>query len=398
VPINTKIEGSPDSIRQAATWLRSSLQAGVHDCASQVYQARTHAESGWRGETSSAFRGKMTTAAQGSDVVATDSGQLSQSFDLYADGLHTAQAGMRRAKEIAHQGGLTVNGDTIEDPGPAPSAPQSLRTDGSTTPRQVQDHNAAVQAGQDYQKKVEAFNQAKGEADRANDILGGARKTAEDFWKDLSSKKYVHATNFTNGVAGDLIKLHRSILTKESSRLLDEAKTAEGRYLKSPGGSAEAKFQERIRLAKTMGASDLEAEAASVGRRFASKIPIIGWGITAAGIGWDIHNGKPPGKAIFAGVAGTAGAMLAASAVGGPVGLAAGVGVVAGVGIGLGADWVYDHVIPDGVKHKIDDGLDAAGHGLANAGKAVGHSSARCSRRVPVRTTSAVTATQVSER
>jgi hypothetical protein len=64
-------------------------------------------------------------------------------------------------------------------------------------------------------------------------------------------------------------------------------------------------------------------------------------------------------------VLGTAGASKVASSVGGRAGLTAGAGVVAGIAAGLGADWVYDHVIPDG--------LDVAGHAIANAGKAVGH-------------------------
>lgn len=373
MPINTKIEGNPDSVRRAATWLKSRLQEGVHDCAGQLYKSRTHAESGWRGQGSSAFQSTMTTAAQGSDVVAVDAGKLGQSFDQYADGLHTAQAGMQRAKEIAREGGLTVNSDTIEDPGPAPTAPQSLPADGSATSRAVQANVQAMQAGEVYQRRVLAFNEAKAEAGRANSVLDGAKETAEDFWKDLSAKRYLNATVFTNGVAGDLIKMSQSSLKGESVRLLDEAKTSEARYLKSPGGSPEAKLQEQMRFSKTMAASDLEANAASLGRRFGSKIPIIGWGIAAAGVGYDIHEGKPPGKAIVSGAVGTAGAILAASMVGGPVGLAAGVGVVAGIGVGLGADYVYDHVLPDGVKHKIDDGLNAAGHGIASAGKSVGH-------------------------
>jgi len=40
------------------------------------------------------------------------------------------------------------------------------------------------------------------------------------FWK------YINATDFTNGVAGDLIERHRSILEKEAQRLTNESKTA----------------------------------------------------------------------------------------------------------------------------------------------------------------------------
>lgn len=343
MPINTKIDGNPDSVRRAATWLRSSLQMSVRDCGSQLYRARTHAESGWQGTASSSFQGRMTTAGRGVDVVDADTGGLAQSFDHYADSLYTAQSGMQRAKDIAVQAGLAVHGDVIEDPGPAPTTAQSL-----------------------------AFGQAKQEADRANGIVDGAKRFAQGFWKEIENKKYITATDFTSGVAGNLIDKHKSILEKEAQRLTDESKSAEARYLRSPGGSPEAKFQEEMRLSKALGASELESEAENFGRRFASKIPVIGWGISIAGIGWDISHGKPPAKAIFSGVAGTLGAIAVVAVVPG-VGWAAAAGVGAGVLIGMGADWAYDHLVPDGVKHKIDDGLRAVGHGLENAGKAVGH-------------------------
>jgi hypothetical protein len=229
-----------------------------------------------------------------------------------------------------------------------------------------------MQAGADYQRKVTAFAQAKDEANRADGILNDAKKVAQNVWNDLTNKKYINAVDFTNGFAGDLIEKHKSILEKEANRLSGEAKTAEARYLKSPGGSPEAKFQEETRHSKVLGASELESDAETFGRRVASKIPIIGWGITAAGIGYDIHEGKPPGKAIFSGVTGTLAAMGVAAMVPG-VGWAAAAGIGAGLVVGVGADWAYDHLVPDGVKHKIDDGLKDIGHGAENAGKSVGH-------------------------
>jgi hypothetical protein len=343
MPINTKIDGDPDSVRGAAAWLRSSLQTGIRDCGTQLYRARTHAESGWQGEASSLFQGRMNTAGQGIDVVDADTGGLAQSFDHYADSLYTAQAGMARAKDIAVRAGLAVHGDVIGDPGSAATATQT-----------------------------QAYEQAKQEADRANGIVDGAKRFAQGFWQEIENKKYIHATDFTNGLAGDLIKKHTSILEQEAQRLTNESKIAQARYLRSPGGSPEAKFQEELRLSKVMGAAELESEAENIGRRFASKIPVIGWGISAVGIGWDIHQGKPPAKAIFSGVAGTLGAMAAIAVVPG-VGWAAAAGIGAGVLVGMGADWAYDHLVPDDVKHKIDDDLTAVGHGLENAGKAVGH-------------------------
>ena len=195
MPINTKIDGDPDSVRRAATWLRSSLQTSVRDCGSQLHRARTRAESGWPGEASSSFQGRMTTAGQGVDVVDADTGALAQSFDHYADSLYSAQSGMQRAKDIAVRAGLAVHGDVIEDPGP-----------------------------DNHQRQ--AFDQAKREADRANGIVDGAKRFAQGFWKEIENRKYINATDFTNGVAGDLIERHRSILEKEAQRLTNESKTA----------------------------------------------------------------------------------------------------------------------------------------------------------------------------
>jgi uncharacterized protein YukE len=165
VPINVRIEGSPESIRAAARCLTSKLQPALYDCASQVYKCRTNAEAGWQGEASSGFQGKMTAGGQGADTIADDALRLGQSFHQYADGLYTAQAGMQRARHIAVQGGLQVTDTEILDP---------------------------VPEQQDYQRKVAVFNQAVEEADRANGILDGVQKTAEDYWKDLSGKRYIH--------------------------------------------------------------------------------------------------------------------------------------------------------------------------------------------------------------
>jgi len=62
----------------------------------------------------------------------------------------------------------------------------------------------------------QAFDQAKREADRANGIVDGAKRFAQGFWKEIENRKYINATDFTNGVAGDLIERHRSILEKEA--------------------------------------------------------------------------------------------------------------------------------------------------------------------------------------
>ncbi|MGH3623058.1 MAG: hypothetical protein ACRDQ5_14890 [Sciscionella sp.] len=175
--------------------------------------------------------------------------------------------------------------------------------------------------------------------------------------------------DFLGGNAERLVEKHVSTLKGESTRLRGEADLARERYLKSPGGSAEGKFQTEAEMAKRSAAEGMEKDAASAARRFGGKIPIVGLGVTAAGIGYDISTGKPPGKAIVSGLAGAGAAAL----VGGPVGLGAVAAVGFGIAAGAGADYVWNHWVPDGAKEKINEGVRAVGDGIANVGKSVGN-------------------------
>ena len=60
MPIDTKIEGSPGAIRSTATWLRSSLAAGVSTYADLIHSARKNAGSDWDGDASEAFQAAMS--------------------------------------------------------------------------------------------------------------------------------------------------------------------------------------------------------------------------------------------------------------------------------------------------------------------------------------------------
>lgn len=378
MPIDTKIDGSPANIRGTASWLRTNLQTAVHDCGTQVYRARADAEGGWQGEASAGFQNRMNAGGHGIDGLHADIGTLSRSFDQYADGLQTAQAGMQRARNIARAAGLTVAGDTIENPGPAPAIPPPP-ANGQVTRPQLDQYQSAVQAAEIHHAKVLAFNEAQGEATRTRGILDDARRAAENAWQDLSGKRYLHATDFTNELAGHLIEIQRTTLKAQAASLRTEASKFEDNYLHSPGGSDQARLNESLRLQNTLEASALDGEVDGLARA-GSKIPIVGIAISGAGVGWDIAHGKPPGKAIFSGALGTAGAFTADALAGaavesaGIVGLAAaltpvGAAIVAGVGVGVLADYAWDHWVPDGVKDKIESGLTTAGHEVVNVAK-----------------------------
>jgi hypothetical protein len=78
----------------------------------------------------------------------------------------------------------------------------------------------------------------------------------------------------------------------------------------------------------------IDRRLANLSRSVMSKTPVIGTVITAAGVGYDIHQGKPPGRAVFSGLAGVGGAATVGTAATGPVGWTA----LAAVGAGMLAD------------------------------------------------------------
>lgn len=74
----------------------------------------------------------------------------------------------------------------------------------------VHAHDQAVAAQQDYQRKVTAFNQAK-EADSANGILDGVKKTTENSLLGGSPREAVHPRD----------RIHRQC-SQESDRTAQE--------------------------------------------------------------------------------------------------------------------------------------------------------------------------------
>ncbi len=378
MPINTKIEGDPESIRATARWLRNNLASGVHDCVTQIYQTRDNAEWSWQGEAGSGFRSKMSTGGKKADELVVDADRAGRSFEMFADDLQTAQVGMARAREIAGTAGLQINGDEILEPAPAPTAPQVLPADGSASLDAVTAYNNAVAAQQAHALKVSAYNQAAEEADRSWGIVDAAKAIGKNTWDDIRGKAPLQAADFVSGaVVGGLAAKHTSILKQQASRLMDESKLAAQRYLKSPGGSAEARFQNARAYEKFLEADEAARRAGSIGRRIASKLPIIGLGVTAAGVGYDISQGKPAGKAIVSGVGGALAAAgtgaVIGTAIGGPIGtvVGAGVGIAVGVVTSGVIDWGYDQ-LPQGVKDGIENGVKTVGNAIGDAGKAVG--------------------------
>lgn len=405
MPIDTKIEGDPESIRGAARWLRGTLSAGIYDCTTAVYSARTTSESEWTGAAGEAFRTRITGGARKADELSTNADSVGVSFDSFADDLHTAQIRMDRARQIALDGGLTVVDQQIQEPGPAPADPGTLAAD--ATPEERTAHGAAVQAQEAHAAQQAAYQAASTEASGAREDYNAAVDLARRVWSDLTGKAVLNAADFATGVAGALTGAHAAALRGTATALAQHGQTLSARYVATgaatrsadvarwlaqrgmgsaddlAGGTSPASLRalaaERARILDDLAGNHSATNTAQLAANRASRlpnllnrtvrgIPVIGLGITAAGIGYDIHTGKPPAKAIVSGLAGFGASVAVGAAIGGPV------GVVAGIGVGLVTSGLADmawEALPDSVTGPIDDGVAAVGGAIADGADAV---------------------------
>jgi hypothetical protein len=316
--IDTHIPGDPAGIRAVAGWLRSSLSAGVSDATTRIYQARGAAEGGWTGPAASAFTARMSTVGAGGDLLAADVARLGGSLEEFADAVHTAKAGMHRAREIARDAGLTVGADYIHLP----------------------------PGGEDPLKKA-AWRFAEEEARRARRIVHAAEDAGREIWRDIERKKYLRAAEFVNGAAEKILDRQASALETQARILARLDKPTAAEAARATGGLA---------------------------RRVGGKLPYVGLGIAAVDVAMDIHDGTPPAKAVYQSAVGFAVGTVVGDAVGAGLTSVAGpwVGVPAGIvagaaagelaSVGAGklydlevkvADAAYDNLVPDPVKHAI---------------------------------------------
>lgn len=221
-----------------------------------------------------AFRAKMTSGGQQADGLAEESDRAGQPFDSYADDLHTAIAGRDRALRTAREGGLDVVDEQILDPGPAPTAPQALPTNGPVTPQLVHAYHEAAPARQIHHSKVAAYAAADEEMTHSRRIIESAKSFGQNVWNDIRGKAILHSTNLANGISGALAARHSEILLLESDRLNKQAASHVEHYLKSGGGNTStAKYNLTAAEQARQHADDAFRRAGSVGRRIRKQDP-----------------------------------------------------------------------------------------------------------------------------
>lgn len=367
MPIEIKVDGNPDSVRNLARWMRSRLSTGVHDSNGQAHRARSGAEAAWRGAASEAFQGSMRRNGPKGDELASDIDRAGQGFERCADDLQTAQARMANAKQIALNAGLEVTSAQILEPPPAPAPPLDLPPNPS--PQIKQAHGNVLAGRQDYASKKAAYAAAQEEAGVANQLIDELKQFFDHLKTEFGNKSWLHASDYVNNAGAAYLTKKASTLTRRADYWNRLSKIP---YEEMQNGQTEARMSRTGKMVTPMDrAHNLEnianthSSKAGTLTKVANKALPSG-AFATVGVGFDIYTGKPPAKAIFSG--GVALAAVAAT----PVGWGALAAIGVGVGVGFVADQVWDHVVPDDVKNKLNEGAKAVGEGIAEGTKAVG--------------------------
>lgn len=372
--LDTKVEGDPDSLTATCGWLRKQA-AGNTATGDQVHGARSESESGWGESAGEAFRNLMTQFGRMVDDVTEALNGTCGALETHADDLRTVRAKMQQARDVAAGGGLEIKGFEIQEPGKAPANPTPLPTGKPASPQQTQDHAAAVQAQAAFDKKAQAYAEAsqivkeakKKETDSQNVLVRFLSGTLDP------AKLSLTLADMSTGMAG-AVAVRTSKL-----RNFAEAATTKAERAANLTSSQNLSIADRTKAARIQVTNELAAKeamdnamasrAARVIDRFpprvqgiirgvdtklvpkppkagspvlkgagklGSKLPWVGLGITAFGVGLDINNGKDPTQAVVSGGSSFVSGALVGAAVGGPVGVV--VGGVVGIGVGFAVD------------------------------------------------------------
>lgn len=376
MPIDTKIEGDPESVRGVAHWLRESLGGCVSHAASMIYDARNTADAGWQGEAGEAFRAKMTSGAQKADNLAAAATDCAQKFDEYAAELQRALDDMRRVRDTAAAAGLVVRGDIIEDPGPPPLSPGPPPTGAAATPEAVAAHNDATTAAANHADLVEAYNSANHAANAGRIVAKLAADMLKNVWNDVTSKWFFVIGDLANGAAGTLAAKHSSILMKQSKFLSDEAAKFLERAKTAPAGTPAAQIYRDFdgSRAAAYSADDAAKAAATTEAKFGRITLKLGGALAVAGVAYDIMNGKPVEQAVVSGAVGFGSSVAAGALIGSaipvPV-LGTAAGAVGGAIVGVFASGMVDSLYQNGIG-AVGDAIKEGAEVIGDTGRAIG--------------------------
>lgn len=383
MPIDTKIEGSPGSIRSAGRWLSATLGPAIERGGDRMAAARRTASSEWLGSTGTAFCGALSRGTGKVDGLHTAATGLAGTFTDYAASLESCQQRMEQIRSEASAGGLTVTATTIEDPGAGPARPEVPEV---MSQGQVGAYESQVAAYNAHQEKITLYNEL---AERATDVW----TSISEAWETVTAKdRAIDGASWTftlsdvaGGLSGATLELHSSLLSKNADYfkgLSDDYLARLARQAESGRIPNAAQFYDDLDHYTRMGAgaADEAAQASRLARAAKLGAPALGGILALGGTYYDYqYGGESIEQAAASNLGGFAASVgtgaLIGTAIGGPVGTV--VGTIVGAGVGVFTSGMidglfeYDGDVGQAFAAGVDTVVDTGG-ALVDLGEDVG--------------------------
>lgn len=345
--INTVVKGDVDGIRNFGLAINAAgrrLIGASDDAAS----AGTTSTSSWIGGAGEGFRMVMSKLDGFADGLATKAGATGAGIVVFAGDLQGVRTHIAGARQVAKNGGLTLTATSILPPGPAPRQPGALPP--NATPEQTTAHGNAVTAANAHAKKVKAYLDAGKMVTSAHTNERAAQlKLGAGPLKDLASMTDIGVGAVTGvAEAASVLRVNQTKLDtmatiaanayKNAStpekraiklKLLANAAIEAERFRVAAEGNLVSRFgarqpqwpktmltkplvggipkpQARRLVPKAPGPKPSAWLRAKDGAKALGRVPLVGIGLAALGVGLAIASSTDPVKAVASGVAGAA--------------------------------------------------------------------------------------------
>ena len=289
--------------------------------------------------------------------------------------LRKAQDDMAEVREAARGAGLQVTGFVITDPGPGPAKPAYIPPGTQLPVAEANAYNAALEAYDDHQVLVEAFEEASRRVTEIREAYERHSKAITDKYRGLSGAQWLlTASDIAGGIAGGVMEFQASALRGTGQYFQElSAKHLEWARNADPGVVGKTRWYADLDDATRAGqsADDLVRSADDL-KGSSKSLPLkLGGALAVAGIAYDIHSGKDPVQATVSGGLGFGASVAAGAAIGTmipvPV-VGTAVGAVVGAGVGIFTSGMVDNLFEGG---DLGDAAAAGVDALEDTGGAI---------------------------
>lgn len=349
--IDLHVDGKPGDVRRAADLMSGVIPDAIDNAGDDA--ARGTRTGGWGGQAGSAHASTGRDLSKGGDAIAEASRKIGTKLRALARELDDLKTFMAELAVEARDADLDVNGEAIEDPGPAGTAPSDLPPDAS--PDQQTEHAGLVAEHADRAKREAAYQRLFRKREKrvkehkawVRDELGSLPGLVDDMLDKVPGT----LLKVANAGQESALRAYSESLRERGLRLQEEqVRRALDRAeeTRSEREAREDRRQRRIAEANDR-AAGLTDEAA---RKLRKALGLVDKGMPLV----DLLNGTPAGKVaaeeLLSALASKGGLkLLTALGLGtAPFTLP---GIAFGVGGALLADQLWD-LIPRDVRDKID--------------------------------------------